>query len=215
MGMTIDPAKDALLIIDVQVDFLPGGALAVPRGDAILPGVAALAARFPTVVATQDCHPPGHVSFACAYLGRRPLDTIPVHGHPQVLWPDHCVAGSAGAALAAAVPDRFLTLLLRKGTRREVDSYSAYREQPGPDGSRLETGLGAWLLARGIARVVIVGLARDYCVSATAIDAAAEKFITVVLDDLTRAVTPERRAETDEAWHRAGVIVTSSAELGG
>ena len=213
MAMLIDRASDALLIVDVQRDFLPGGALAVPHGDEILPGLAPLAARFGVVVATQDFHPPGHVSFASAHPGRALLDTVPVYGHPQVLWPDHCVAGSSGAALDAAVPDVRLGLIVRKGMRRDVDSYSAFREQPGPGGGRISTGLGAWLHARGVEHVFVVGLARDYCVRATAIDAVDEGFEAIVLDDLTRAVDPERRDETDVAWRRAGVRLASSQEI--
>ena len=162
--MLIDHARDALLIVDVQRDFLPGGALAVAGGDEMLSGVSR-------------------------------------------------IAGTVGAALAAAIPDGRLTLILRKGTRRDVDSYSAFREQSGPDGTRASTGLGAWLHARGVSRVFVVGLARDYCVRATAVDAAAEGFSTFVLDDLTRPVAPERRNETDEAWRQAGVRVLTSERL--
>ena len=213
MAMVIDRARDALLIVDVQRDFLPGGALAVPNGDEILPSLASVAARFGVVVATQDFHPPGHVSFASSHSGRAVLDLVPVYGHPQVLWPDHCVAGSSGAALDAAVPDVGLSLILRKGMRPDVDSYSAFREQPGPGAGRVSTGLGAWLHARGVERVFVVGLARDYCVRATAVDAVDEGFTAIVLDDLTRAVDPGRRDETDVVWRRAGVRVASSQEL--
>jgi nicotinamidase/pyrazinamidase len=123
------------------------------------------------------------------------------------------VQGSAGAALHPAVPDAAVTLVLRKGTRREVDSYSALRENVGPDGGRPTTGLGAWLRARGIRRVFVCGLARDFCVRATAIDAAAEGFEVVVLDDLTRAVFPDRRGEVDALLERAGVRRVASESL--
>lgn len=211
--MRIDREKDALLVVDVQHDFLPGGALAVTGGDAIVAPIAALAPRFATVVATQDWHPPGHVSFASAHAGRKPFETAPLPQGPQELWPDHCVAGSRGAALHPALPDTAVTLVLRKGTRREVDSYSAFRENVGPDGRRPTTGLGAWLAARGVSRVLVCGLARDFCVRATAVDAAAEGFEVVVLDDLTRAVFPERRAEIDALLDGAGVRLASSADL--
>jgi nicotinamidase/pyrazinamidase len=174
-----------------------------------------MADLFDVVVATQDFHSRGHVSFASSHPGRVLLETVSVHGCPQILWPDHCVAGTPGAALASAVPDHRLTLILRKGTRRDVDSYSAFREQTGPDGVRASTGLGAWFRARGIARLFIAGLARDYCVRATAIDAAGEGFSTWVLDDLTRPVRPSLRHETDEAWRRAGVRVIASDALQG
>jgi nicotinamidase/pyrazinamidase len=211
--MRIDRDSDALVVADVQHDFLPGGALAVGGGDEVIAPIAALAPAFATVVATQDWHPPGHVSFASAHPGRRPYETLQLPQGPQELWPDHCVAGSAGAALHPALPDAAITLVLRKGTRREVDSYSAFRENVGPDGRRPSTGLGAWLAARGVRRVFVCGLARDFCVRATAIDAAAEGFEVVVLDDLTRAVFPERRAEVDALLGRAGVRLAESAAL--
>jgi nicotinamidase/pyrazinamidase len=211
--MRIDRDSDALVVADVQHDFLPGGALAVGGGDEVIAPIAALAPAFATVVATQDWHPPGHVSFASAHPGRRPYETLQLPQGPQELWPDHCVAGSAGAALHPALPDAAITLVLRKGTRREVDSYSAFRENVGPDGRRPSTGLGAWLAARGVRRVFVCGLARDFCVRATAIDAAAEGFEVVVLDDLTRAVFPGRRAEVDALLGRAGVRLAESAAL--
>jgi nicotinamidase/pyrazinamidase len=213
--MRVDRSKDALLIVDVQRDFLPGGSLAVAEGEQILRGLARVTELFETVVATQDFHPRGHVSFASSHPGRGVLETVAVHGAPQMLWPDHCVAGTAGAALAPEVPDDALTLILRKGTRRHIDSYSAFREQAGPDGRRTPTGLAAWLRARGVSRVFVVGLARNYCVRATAVDAAAEGFETIVVEDLTKPVAPQRRAETDEAWREAGVRVVCAGDLSG
>ncbi len=205
--MDIDPRTDALIVVDVQHDFLPGGALAVPDGDAILPGLARLAPRFGTVVATQDWHPRAHVSFASSHPGAKPYGTIALAQGPQELWPDHCVQGTRGAELHPAVPEEPVTLRLRKGTRPDVDSYSAFRENVGPDGTRPTTGLGAWLAARGVRRVFVAGLARDFCVRATAVDAAAEGFETYVIDGLTRAVFPDRKAETDAVLERAGVRV--------
>jgi nicotinamidase/pyrazinamidase len=211
--MRIDRRSDALLVVDLQHDFLPGGALGVGGGDELVEPIAALAGSFDTVVATQDWHPPGHVSFASAHPGRRAFETAALPQGPQELWPDHCVRGTRGAALHPALPDAALTLVLRKGTRREVDSYSAFRENVGPDGRRPTTGLGAWLKARGIRRVVLCGLARDFCVRASAVDAAAEGLEVVVLDDLTRAVFADRPAETDAAFAKAGVRVARSADL--
>jgi nicotinamidase/pyrazinamidase len=214
--MRIDPERDALVVVDLQHDFLPGGALAVAGGDAIVEPIARLAPAFATVVATQDWHPPGHVSFASSHPGRRPYETAALAQGPQELWPDHCLAGTRGAALHPALPDRALTLLLRKGTRTEVDSYSAFRENVGPDGRRPTTGLGAWLGARGVRRLFVCGLARDFCVRATAVDAVAEGFEVVVLDDLTRAVFPDRHAEVDALFAQGGVARTASpALLGG
>ncbi len=212
--MTPHPERDALLVVDLQHDFLPGGALAVPGGDAVVAPIARLAPAFQTVVATQDWHPPGHVSFASAHPGRRPYETLARPQGAQELWPDHCVQGSHGAALHPGFPDRCATLLLRKGVRRDVDSYSAFRENVGEDGARPTTGLGAWLKARGVRRVFVVGLARDFCVRWTADDAAAEGLEAVVLDDLTRAVFPDRRAEVDAVLARAGVRLSESRAIG-
>jgi nicotinamidase/pyrazinamidase len=209
--MAPDPEREALVVVDLQHDFLPGGALGVAGGDAVVGPIAALAPRFRTVVATQDWHPPGHVSFASSHPGAAPFTTLQRPAGPQELWPDHCVQGTPGAALHPALPDAAVTLVLRKGTRREVDSYSAFRENVGPDGSRPTTGLGAWLRARGVRRVYVCGLARDFCVRASAVDAAAEGFEVTVLDDLTRAVFPERAAETDAALRAAGVALGRSA----
>jgi nicotinamidase/pyrazinamidase len=211
--MIVDPASDALLLVDLQPDFMPGGTLAVAHGDEVVAPAAALARAFRTVVATQDWHPRGHVSFASAHPARKPYETLELPHGSQVLWPDHCVQGSRGAALHPGVPDEALTLVLRKGTRREVDSYSAFRENVGPDGRRPTTGLGAWLKARGMRRVFVCGLARDFCVRWSAEDAAAEGLETIVLDDLTRAVFPDRSAETDAALAAAGVRVACSADL--
>ncbi len=213
--MRIDREHDALLAVDLQHDFLPGGALAVAGGDAIVLPIARLAPAFATVVATQDWHPPGHVSFASTHPGTKPYGTIALAQGPQELWPDHCVRGTRGAALHPDFPDVAATLILRKGTRLEVDSYSAFRENVGPDGHRPTTGLGAWLAARGVRRVFLCGLARDFCVLWSSEDAAAEGFETIVLDDLTRAVFPERKDEIDRAFARAGVRLARSSEIGG
>jgi nicotinamidase/pyrazinamidase len=211
--MRIDRERDALLVVDLQHDFLPGGALAVSGGDAIVEPIARITRAFETVVATQDWHPPGHVSFASSHAGRRPFETIELVQGPQELWPDHCVQGSRGAALHPGLPDAALTLIVRKGVHRDVDSYSAFRENVGPDGRRPTTGLGAWLHARGVRRVFLSGLARDFCVRASAVDAAAEEFEVVMLDDLTRSVFPERAAEVDAVVTRAGVQRATSASL--
>jgi nicotinamidase/pyrazinamidase len=211
--MKIEPATDALLVVDLQHDFLPGGALAVPSGDEVIEPIAELTPRFSTVVATQDWHPTGHVSFATSHPGGRPYATVTLPQGTQELWPEHCLRGTWGAALHLRLPDHALSLVLRKGTRREVDSYSAFRENVGPDGRRPTTGLAAWLSARGVRRVFVCGLARDFCVRWSALDAAAEGLEAVVLDDLTRPVFPERRAETDEAFRAAGVRTARSADL--
>jgi nicotinamidase/pyrazinamidase len=190
--MRIDPHRDALIVVDLQPDFMPGGALPVAEGDRVAAPIARLARRFATVVATQDWHPAGHVSFV-------------ERGGP---WPVHCRAGSPGAALHEALPDELVTSILRKGTRLDVDSYSAFVENDGTT-----TGLGAFLRARGIGRVFVCGLARDVCVRATAIDGAAEQLAVYVLDDLTRAVDPASRARVDSELASHGVTVIDSAVL--
>ena len=203
-------AKDvALLVVDLQPDFMPGGALPCPQGDAIVPGIAALLAggRYATVVATQDWHPADHASFASQHPGRTPFDTIDLHGQPQTLWPDHCVQGTAGAALDPRVDWRSADLILRKGMRRQVDSYSAFRENTGPDGERPVTGLAGWLHERGIAEVHVCGLARDYCVLWSAQDAAISGFRVRLLWELSRPVSSDSDSATRIALDAAGIAL--------
>jgi len=211
--MRIDPFHDALLVVDLQHDFLPGGALAVPAGDSIVEPIARCTRRFTTVVATQDWHPPGHVSFASTHPGAAPYSVKELPQGPQELWPDHCVRGTAGAALHPGLPHAALTLILRKGTRQDVDSYSAFRENVGPDGARPSTGLAGWLRERGVSRVYVCGLALDFCVRATAIDAAEAGFETFVLEDLSRAVFPEKMAQTNAQLEAAGVHLAHGCHL--
>lgn len=204
------PSNTALLVIDLQPDFMPGGALPCHEGDAVVPGIAELMAsrRYRTVVATQDWHPPGHASFASSHAGCTAFETIELHGHPQMLWPDHCVQGTAGAALDPRVDWSPLDLVLRKGTNPQVDSYSAFRENIGPDGRRPPTGLAGWLRERGIEEVHLCGLARDYCVLWSAQDAIAAGLRVRYLWQLTRPVTPQGDAPTRAALAEAGVVVS-------
>ncbi|MEJ8631230.1 nicotinamidase [Sphingomonas sp. I4] len=177
---------DALIVIDPQVDFCPGGQLAVVDGDAILAGIAAFAPRFAHVVVTQDWHPAGHSSFASSHAGRRPFDIVAMPYGEQILWPDHCVQGSAGAAFhpdIAAVVDR-AELILRKGTNPAVDSYSAFFEND----KTTRTGLAGYLRDKAVQRCVFVGLAYDFCVGWSALDARREGFEAVVLKDHSRAI---------------------------
>jgi nicotinamidase/pyrazinamidase len=216
--MQLDEDHDALLVVDLQPDFMPGGALAVAGGDLIVEPIARLMAsgasvRFRTVVATQDWHSPRHASFASSHPGKQPFDHVVLNGADQTLWPDHCVQGTPGAQLHAGLPRDPLTLVLRKGARPDTDSYSAFRENVGPDGRRAPTGLGAFLLERGVRRVFLVGLARDYCVGWSALDARAAGLEAIVLEDLTRSVAPERGEETTRAFRAAGVASLTSGEL--
>lgn len=207
--MTPDRSRDALLIVDLQPDFMPGGALPVTGGEDIVGPIAALLPGFDVVVATQDWHPLGHASFASLHE-RRPFEEIELHGHPQTLWPDHCVQGSAGAELHPGLPRERLKMILRKGWRRDVDSYSAFRENFDAGGNRPATGLAGWLREVGVRRIYLCGLARDVCVLWSAQDAAREGFEAILLDDLTRPVYPERQAETDAAYASAGVAIATS-----
>ena len=157
----------ALLLIDLQYDFCPGGALAVARGDETIAVANSLMRDFETVVATQDWHPPNHKSFAVNHPGKQPYDVIDLDGLSQVLWPPHCVQGTPGAGLHAALDLTGLTKVIHKGTDPSIDSYSGFFD----NGHRKATGLGDWLTARGVDDVTILGLATDYCVKFTALDA--------------------------------------------
>jgi nicotinamidase/pyrazinamidase len=212
--LSIDRRKDALVVVDLQPDFMPGGPLAVAEGDRIAEPIGRLARRFDVVVATQDFHPAGHISFASSHRGRAPFEMMDLYGGKQVLWPDHCVQGTPGALLHPALPDEKITLILRKGIHPELDSYSGFRENLGPDGKRPSTGLAGWLRERGVTRIFVVGLARDFCVKFTALDGAAEGFESIVVDDLTRAVAPERHSETDAELEEAGVKRVQSEAIG-
>lgn len=207
--MTTASVDTALIVIDLQPDFMPGGALACFEGDAIVAGIGELLAsrRYATVVATQDWHPLGHASFASQHAGHAPFQVINLHGQAQMLWPDHCVQGTPGAELDPRVDWTSADLILRKGTHGQVDSYSAFRENHGPGGSRPSTGLAGWLRERGIAEVHVCGLARDVCVLWSAQDARAEGFRVSFLWDLTRPVTPEGDAPTRAALQDAGILI--------
>lgn len=209
------PEHSALVVVDVQPDFLPGGALAVGEGDAILAPLRALLDRLPfaIAVATQDWHPRGHASFASAHPGTRPMDVIELHGHPQTLWPDHCVQGTPGAELHESLAGTRLSAVIRKGAQQDVDSYSGFRNNWDASGHRPPTGLAGYLRERGVTEVFVCGLARDFCVKWTAEDAAAAGFRTTVLWDLTRPVIPASDAQVRRDLAAAGVQVASSAAL--
>jgi nicotinamidase/pyrazinamidase len=201
-------ATDALLVIDMQLDFLPGGALAVADGDAILPGIHALAAQFDHVILTQDWHPRGHISFASTH-GKQPFtDTVQAAYGTQTLWPDHCIQGTPGAALHPALDIPHAELILRKGFRRSIDSYSAFTENDGDT----PTGLAGYLRERGLTRLFFTGLAYDFCVGFSALAAARLGFESLVVEDLSRAVgLPGTVEKTNAGFAAAGVqrILTS------
>lgn len=177
-------ADRALIIIDVQNDFCPGGALAVAEGDAVVPVINALSPSFEHVVLTQDWHPAGHSSFASSHSGMQPFSSVTMPYGEQTLWPDHCIQGTGGAAFHPGLDWTRAELVLRKGFRSTIDSYSAFFEND----RRTPTGLAGYLRERGIAAVTLVGLATDYCVAYSALDAVAHGFATTVRLDACRGI---------------------------
>jgi nicotinamidase/pyrazinamidase len=199
--------SEVLLVMDVQNDFCPGGALAVPDGDGVVPVVNDLAARFAHVVLTQDWHPPGHHSFASSHDDRQPFSSIDLHYGEQTLWPEHCVQGTPGAEFHPGLEWRRAEMVLRKGFRPGIDSYSAFFEND----RRTPTGLAGYLRERGFTRVVCVGLATDYCVRYSAEDARQQCFEAVVIEDACRAIDlGGSLAAALEALTRAGVSIRRS-----
>ncbi len=184
MTKPIRGARDMLLVVDIQYDFCPEGALAVPRGDEVIDPINRLARQFQHVVLTQDWHPPGHQSFASAHAGRKPYDTVALAYGSQILWPDHCVQATPGAAFHSDLQIPHAELVLRKGYHREIDSYSAFYEND----RTTPTGLGGYLRERGFTRVILAGLAFDFCVRYSAEDAHAAGFEVVVIEDACRAI---------------------------
>ena len=192
--------SDVLLVVDIQNDFCGGGALAVPRADEIVPLLNRLARVFEHVVLTQDWHPPGHHSFASTHKGRRPFETIEASYGPQILWPDHCVQGTRGAEIHAALDIPHAELILRKGFHPQIDSYSAFLETD----HKTPTGLAGYLRERGLARVHIAGLALDFCVRYSAEDAHRSGFSLVVLEDACRAI--DTGGSLAETWNSLAAL---------
>jgi nicotinamidase/pyrazinamidase len=203
-------ASEVLLVVDVQNDFMPNGALAVSRGDEIVPLVNQLARRFSHVVLTQDWHPPSHVSFAANHAGRQPFETMALPYGEQVLWPTHCVQNTPGAALHPALDIPHARAVIRKGHHAGVDSYSAFLEAD----RTTPTGLAGYLRDTGVTRVWCCGLATDYCVAWSALDARAAGFEVAVIEDATRAI--DLNGSLDNAWRElraAGVERVQAADL--
>ena len=209
--MTIEiTTKDVLVVVDVQYDFLPGGSLAVAGGDEIVPLINTLARHFSNVVFTQDWHPADHISFASQHEGKAPFETVELPYGTQVLWPDHCVWNTHGAALSADLDIPHGQLILRKGYNRQIDSYSGFQEA---DRETL-TGLAGYLGERDVGRLYVVGLATDFCVGWTAIDGAAAGFDVTVIEDATRAI--DNAGSLAKAWAdmaEAGVERVMSKEI--
>jgi nicotinamidase/pyrazinamidase len=201
--------RDAcLVVVDVQNDFMPGGALAVPKGDEVVPVINRLAARFENVLLTQDWHPRGHASFASSHPGKKAFETIELPYGRQVLWPDHCVQGTAGAAFHPDLDVTRAQLIIRKGHHRDIDSYSGFLEAD----RKTSTGLAGFLKEKGFRELFVCGLATDFCVAWTAIDARAAGFDTALIEDASRAIDLDGslvRARAD--MHAAGVRFQSAA----
>jgi nicotinamidase/pyrazinamidase len=202
---------DVLLVIDVQKDFCPGGGLAVPEGDRVVPVINRIAPAFGQVVLTQDWHPPGHRSFASSHPGRQPFETIEVAYGPQTLWPDHCVQGTPGAAFHPDLETARAEMIIRKGYRAGIDSYSAFFEND----RTTATGLSGYLRDRGLGRVFVCGLATDYCVSFSAVDAARGGLDAVLIEDACRGIELDGSlAAARDAMTQAGVQFIESSALG-
>ena len=201
---------DVLAVIDVQNCFLPGGTLPVPEGDKIIPIINRLAPAFRNVVITQDWHTPGHISFASSHPGKKPFDTVALPYGTQVLWPDHCIQGTADAEVNKELRIPHAQLLIRKGYRQHVDSYSAFLEAD----RKTRTGLTGYLQERGLKRVFLVGLATDFCVAWSALDARRAGFEALVIEDATRGI--DAGGSLGKAWTdmtAAGVRRISSADI--
>lgn len=209
MHFEIKPT-DALVLIDMQNDFCPGGALAVQGGDEIIATINALAKKFNHAIATEDWHPQGHVSFASAHEGKRPFtDMAEVSYGAQALWPDHCVQNTRGAELHPSLAIDNLELILRKGFRREIDSYSAFLEND----HATATGLAGYLQERGLQRLFFCGLAFDYCVGFSALDGAELGFECVVIEDATRGIAEASMHDMRRRLSAAGVLRVNSKEI--
>jgi nicotinamidase/pyrazinamidase len=203
---------DVLLVVDLQNDFCLGGKLAVPHGDQVIPIVNNLARKFAHVVLTQDWHPPGHLSFASSHPGKQHFETIEASYGMQILWPDHCVQGTAGAAFHADLQVPHAALVLRKGYHREIDSYSAFYEND----RKTATGLTGYLRDHGVTRIFIAGLAFDFCVRYSAEDARREGFEVAVIEDACRSIDVEGSAAvTRGQFETLGIRRVLSGNVGG
>ena len=202
--------KSALIVVDVQNCFLPGGSLAVKDGEQVIPVINSLAKKFANAVMTQDWHTPDHVSFASAHAGKKPFEMIKLRYGDQVLWPDHCVQGTAGADISKDISIPQAELVIRKGFHKDMDSYSAFFEAD----HETPTGLAGYLKQRGLETVFVTGLATDFCVAWTAMDARRSGFITYVIEDAARGI--DLQGSLAAAWaamEKAGVKRIKSEDL--
>jgi len=203
---------EALLLIDVQNDFLPGGSLAVEGGDEVIPVINKLQEHFQLVIATQDWHPISHKSFVSNHPGKEVYDVTEIRGQSQILWPDHCVQASEGASLSEKLSQHRIEAVFRKGTNPEIDSYSAFYD----NGHLKSTGVADFLRGKGVKRLYIAGLAGDFCVYYSAKDAIKEGFVTYIIEDAVRSVYPEKfPAVVADIIKEGGFIITSADLLAG
>jgi nicotinamidase/pyrazinamidase len=200
-----------LVLVDLQADFLPGGALAVPDGDLVVPIVNSMQMAFPLVVATQDWHPANHGSFAANHPGKKPFEQIDLNGLPQTLWPVHCVQNTPGAALAPDLKRERIAKNFQKGTDPGIDSYSGFFD----NGHRKSTGLGEWLKEQAVTEVFVCGLATDYCVKFTALDAVQAGFKTSLIEDACRGVNlrPDDVKNAIADMKAAGVRIVMTSQI--
>jgi nicotinamidase/pyrazinamidase len=197
----------ALIVVDLQNDFIPGGSLPVPAGDEIIPLVNRLQGKFLLGVATQDWHPANHLSFASNHPGKKPFEVVMLGGLEQVLWPDHCIQGERGAMFAPGFDEQRVEAIFRKGTNPEIDSYSGFFD----NGHKKSTGLGDYLRGRGVKQVYVCGLAAEYCVFYTALDAIQLGFETYYIEDATKALSQEGLLKAKkEIRERGGKIIQSA-----
>ncbi|HZY63826.1 MAG TPA: bifunctional nicotinamidase/pyrazinamidase [Edaphobacter sp.] len=209
--MTITPQSgDVLLVIDVQNDFCPGGSLAIPQGDQVIPLINSLGRKFEHVILTQDWHPAGHISFASTHPGKKPFDIIQAPYGPQTLWPEHCIQSTSGSDFHPSLDLSEAELILRKGFRRHIDAYSAFLEND----HFTSTGLAGYLRERELHRLFLCGLAYDFCVRFSAIDGTALGFECLVIEDATRPVDLQNSVtETNAAFNTAGVQRVHSGHI--
>ncbi|NOX89019.1 MAG: bifunctional nicotinamidase/pyrazinamidase [Calditrichaeota bacterium] len=199
----------ALILVDIQNDFIPGGALPVPEGDKIIPVVNNLLSHFDLVVATQDWHPRNHGSFASNHPGKKVYDVIDLNGLEQILWPDHCVQGSKGAEFVPTLNTNPVEAIFRKGTDPAIDSYSGFFD----NGRKKSTGLADYLKGRGVDEVFVVGLAGEFCVNYTILDAAEQGFKTYLIKDATRPLNREQFEKAMQNMRQKGVVIIQSGDI--
>ena len=200
---------DALIIVDVQNDFLPGGTLAVKEGDVVIPVINNLQSKFDLVVATQDWHPFDHKSFASSHPAKKVFEEINLDGLPQVLWPDHCVQETVGAQFSSLLHTRKIEAIFRKGMDINIDSYSGFFD----NGKKKTTGMGAYLKGRGITHIYVTGLAADYCVNFTALDGLELGFESTIITNATRAIDPENLKKVLKNFKEKGGSEIRSEEI--